>query len=247
MRFLGLIFLFFSIQLSAQHVDWDVHYGPAIEQVYDYYAGPMESNKCFVVLHGGGWTGGDKTDWGGSCRILQAGGYHVININYRFASPTWHWQDMNTDIQAAIDRIQIQHPQIDTFYMIGGSAGATMCFNYARTGDVRIKFIIAASGIYDFTSNWNQILSEDIQNYTNGDFVGASPSLNVYNYPHSAIIHGLNDNLFQWQQAADFSTRLHNHGIWNWMYVKRDMEHYLTYSAMYQLMYQIVAQIKYVP
>src|SRR5689334_4939816 len=75
---------------TAIQVHADVSYGTDARQKVDIYLpeGRTETNtKTVVMIHGGGWTGGDKGDMKVVVDSLRnrLPGYAFININYRLA------------------------------------------------------------------------------------------------------------------------------------------------------------------
>jgi acetyl esterase/lipase len=64
----------------------DVAYGTHPRQKLDFWQAKSDSPTPLVVLiHGGGWNGGDKTAYGtGAIKPLLDAGISVAAINYRF-------------------------------------------------------------------------------------------------------------------------------------------------------------------
>ena len=82
-------------QISSEDETLDVHrdvtYGSAdgVTLLMDVYRPPAgaEPYPAVVVVHGGGWYTGDKSDADvvNASRVLADAGYVVFNINYRLA------------------------------------------------------------------------------------------------------------------------------------------------------------------
>ncbi|MEI9944726.1 MAG: alpha/beta hydrolase [Chitinophagaceae bacterium] len=69
----------------------NVTYGSDARQKMDIYlpAGRTTSNtKVIVLIHGGGWTEGDKADFAPFISLIQEklAGYAIFNINYRLSA-----------------------------------------------------------------------------------------------------------------------------------------------------------------
>jgi acetyl esterase/lipase len=65
---------------------------------------PLFANRrrpAIVMVHGGGWSGGDKSAYTGLGRYYAGLGYVCASINYRLA-PTHHWPAQIDDTQAAV-------------------------------------------------------------------------------------------------------------------------------------------------
>src|SRR5688572_27628564 len=70
----------------------NVAYGANAAQKMDVYlpAGRTSSTKVILVIHGGGWSSGDKADLTPYIDTLKKRlpGYAIFNLNYRLASGT---------------------------------------------------------------------------------------------------------------------------------------------------------------
>ena len=128
-------------------VERDIPYlGPDREEKLDLYRpaaapGPGERRPGIVIIHGGGWTGGDK----GAKREINIGttlashGYVCVSINYALARkdhPTWptNLQDCKRAVRwlrKNADRYQVDPDHIGA---IGGSAGGHLAALLAVTG-----------------------------------------------------------------------------------------------------------------
>lgn len=141
----------------------DVSYGADPQQVYDLYlpeGRTAEATKVIVLVHGGGWTSGDKSDMAASVAFVQA--FHpdhaIVNVNYVLAtvSGTPAFPNQYLDIQAVINQITTQSETLQIlpeFGMIGTSAGAhlAMMYDYVYDTNDQVKFVINIVGPSDFT------------------------------------------------------------------------------------------------
>lgn len=92
---------------------------------------PMQGFPAVIVIHGGGWTSGDKWTTAGYCRQLAERGYVAININYRLA-PRHKFPAQVDDVRDALlwvvdqaDRFSIDTKRIGLFgYSAGGHLSA---------------------------------------------------------------------------------------------------------------------------
>ncbi len=95
-----------------------------------------------VLIHGGGWTSGDKADSREAdiAKALAARGYAVASINYRLgvtADPAWvdDLRDVKTAVQFLRANASTYHIDANEIGAIGGSAGghlALMAGSHAR-------------------------------------------------------------------------------------------------------------------
>ena len=81
---------------------WNVAYGSHPLQVMDVWepkGGPARAIPTFIVIHGGGWNGGDKGGMftNAACMRLAQQGYVAFNINYRL-------------VQGSDDAVQFPNP-----------------------------------------------------------------------------------------------------------------------------------------
>ncbi len=141
----------------------DVSYGDDPQQVYDLYlpAGRnIEKTKVIVLVHGGGWISGDKSNMAASVAFVQAfhPDYAIVNMNYVLASlpNTPAFPNQYIDIQTVINQITEQREQlqiIPEFGMIGASSGAhlAMMYDYVYDTSDQVKFVINIVGPSDFT------------------------------------------------------------------------------------------------
>lgn len=137
----------------------NVSYGTDSQQKLDIYlpAGRDENTKVFILVHGGGWSGGSKTDFNYVVPILKAQfpNHAVVNIDYRLAtmqSPAFPKQIQ--DIEKVIQHIkESDYSLSDDFAFIGASAGAHLSmlysYKYDKAGDV--KAVCNIVGPADFT------------------------------------------------------------------------------------------------
>lgn len=180
----------------------NVSYGTDSQQIYDLYlpAGRTSTTtKVVMLIHGGGWTSGDKSDMAASVAFLQA--FHpdhaIVNINYVLAAfpDTPAFPNQYLDIQAVINQLIEQHEELQItpeFGMIGVSAGAhlAMMYDYVYDTSDQVKFVINIVGPSNFTDpfyaddpNFNIALSlfvDEDQFPANADYaVANSPALQV--------------------------------------------------------------------
>jgi len=81
----------------------DISYGPLTDEVLDEClpVGAPPSEPGIIMIHGGGWIGGDKAKYEDLCMSYAAQGYIAATINYRLA-PLYQWPDQIGDVQLAV-------------------------------------------------------------------------------------------------------------------------------------------------
>ncbi len=138
----------------------DIAYGSDPMQRLDVYPAASPS-PAVVVVHGGGWTRGDKTlpEIRQSSATLQARGFAVFSINYRLAGEGRPGEPMQTqDVAAAVAWVIENGARYGAdatgVRLVGGSSGAQLVslagqqINAAQPGTIRS--VVAMSGPMDF-------------------------------------------------------------------------------------------------
>jgi acetyl esterase/lipase len=135
----------------------DVSYGRNPAQRADVFVPRADANGATVVLiHGGGWVGGDKHDLKPEALRLAQLGYVVVSLNYRLA-PRHLYPAAIDDVTAAVkwfgapsraQRFGIDPQRIG---VVGYSAGGQLAAMLATT-DQRVSAAVSLSGVYDFST-----------------------------------------------------------------------------------------------
>lgn len=215
----------------------DVSYGDDPQQVYDLYlpeGRSVDKTKVIVLVHGGGWTSGDKSDMAASVAFVQA--FHpdhaIVNINYVLASlpNTPAFPNQYIDIQTVINQITEQQEDLQIlpeFGMIGASAGAhlAMMYDYVYDTSDQVKFVINIVGPSDFTDpfyaddpNFNIALSflvDQDQFPTDTNYaVANSPALQVTsNSSPTLLFYGNQDPLVPLTNGMQLDSNLNTANV----------------------------------
>jgi len=139
-------------------------YGDDPQQVFDIYLPEGRSRtttKVILLIHGGGWVGGDKEDMTGFISDIQQThpDHAIVNMNYVLANlntntPAFPNQYLDIDllINTLVDQSETLHirPEIG---IIGTSAGAHlgMMYDYVYDTNDRVKFVVDIVGPADFS------------------------------------------------------------------------------------------------
>lgn len=214
----------------------NVSYGSHPQQVFDLYLPANRSSastKTLILVHGGGWTGGDKGDMNYVTNIIKQylPGYAIANMNYRLAStgnPAFPMQI--DDLNAVVNKLKntAEYSISDNFGFIGVSAGGhlSMLYSYAYNSNNDVKMVCSIVGPTDFTD----------PNYTNNAFMvgmfesvtGVSYSSNPSYYqqlsplyratassPPTILFYGNADPLIPTTQGVNMHARLDQLGVYN--------------------------------
>jgi len=140
----------------------NVSYGASEQQVYDLYlpeGRTSEKTKVLILVHGGGWTSGDKADMAYFVSLIQLRhpNHAIVNINYVLATATIPaFPNQFLDLKAVIDKITAEKTELailPEFGLIGVSAGAHIALQYDYVYDAidAVKMVCDIVGPTDFT------------------------------------------------------------------------------------------------
>jgi acetyl esterase/lipase len=140
----------------------NVSYGSHQQQVYDLYLpeGRTEDHtKVIILVHGGGWTAGDKADMSEFIPQLQSNHpeHAIVNMNYVLATATIPaFPNQFLDLQRVINKLTAEKETLQIlpeFGLIGTSAGAHLSLQYDYVYDTSdaVKMVCDIVGPTDFT------------------------------------------------------------------------------------------------
>ncbi|SFB84583.1 alpha/beta hydrolase [Kaistella jeonii] len=144
----------------------DVSYGPDSKQKMDIYLPPNRSNsktKVFVLIHGGGWTSGDKVDFNSYIPKLQMNlsDFAIVNINYRLvgSSVTYLLPYLTDDVKYVLDNLGQNSSEYGIkpeFVLCGVSAGGhlSMLYSYKYDDQKRVKAVVNIVGPTNFEDSY---------------------------------------------------------------------------------------------
>jgi len=118
-------------------IETDASYGPDSRQrmTVALPEGRDEKTPIVILIHGGAWIAGDKTDLAGMQQVLLQNQIGSISINYRFVSENHHFEGLMEDVGLALAAVTANAEEwgIRTahYQLLGASAGAHMALLYA--------------------------------------------------------------------------------------------------------------------
>lgn len=221
----------------------NVAYGSNAAQMMDVYL-PANRNtsitKVMVLIHGGGWTTGDKNDplFLPTVDTLKRRlpGYAIFNINYRLsATPNFLFPAQEMDVKAAVEFIFAKRNEYgisDQFVLAGASAGAhlAMLQAYKYISPVKAKAVVSLFGIGDLAQMYNNPVGGNVLiSALLAQAVGKTPSQDPLIYSNSSpinfitstaamptiLLHGGIDPLVSPQQSVAVQNKLNAAGINN--------------------------------
>jgi acetyl esterase len=126
-------------------------------------AGGGNDRAAVVLIHGGGWSAGDKSALAEQAQQLAELGYVAIAVNYRLV-PEHPLPAALEDVQAAVSWLradaQVRHYGIDPHRIgvLGASAGGQLAAMLGTVGTgandagSRVAAVVTWSGVFDFTT-----------------------------------------------------------------------------------------------
>ena len=213
----------------------NVSYGANAQQKMDVYL-PSNRNaastKVMILIHGGGWNTGDKSDFNAYVDSLKRRepSYAIFNLNYRLANTPDLFPAQEQDIKTAVEFIYDKRGEYiisDKFVLVGASAGAHLALlqGYKHSTPVKPKAIIDFFGPTDLIELYNNppnpLVAAQLITVT-----GATPTSNntLYmqsgpiNYissqtPPTMILHGGIDIVVPPSQSALLNAKLTIAGV----------------------------------
>jgi acetyl esterase/lipase len=192
------------------------------------------STKLIILIHGGGWSSGDKSDFTVFVDTLKRRlpNYAVININYRLASGTANlFPTQENDVKAAIDFIYSKRNEYaisDKFVLLGASAGGHLSLlqAYKYSNPVKFKAVVDFYGPTDLVDMYNNPASIFASPVALAAVIGATPGTNPVLYqqsgpinfvtaqsPPTIILQGGVDILVSPSQSSTLNNKLQTFGV----------------------------------
>lgn len=176
----------------------NVSYGKDSLQKMDIYLPAdrtVANTKSLILIHGGGWTSGSKSDFTGYIDSLKARmpAYAIFNINYRLVNGGNLFPAQENDVKAAVDFIAANaghyHINKDKLSLLGFSAGAHLALLQAyKQASPRINAVIDYFGPTDlvamYQNPWHPLVPMALQMIT-----GKSPATDKSIFEQSSPIH----------------------------------------------------------
>ena len=209
----------------------DVSYGADPEQVYDIYlpATRNESTNILILVHGGGWTSGDKSDMNDFKNFLldQFPDIAIVNMNYRLADSTNPPYPMQTDdITRLVEELGAKKTayQIGTeLGFVGISAGGhlSLLWSYALDATDQVNMvcsIVGPTNLLDeaYQNTDDKELAQLVSQFDLGEALlrEASPLFQVTDEsPPTILFYGGADPLVPVSQGVDLDAKLTELGL----------------------------------
>ncbi len=215
----------------------NVSYGASPEQKMDIYLPAnrnMSFTKVLIMIHGGGWSGGDKTDMTQFADTMQRRlpDYAVFNINYRLAVGTNLFPAQESDVKSALQFIinnSADYQVSQKIVLLGASAGAHLALlqGYKYSSPVKPKAIVSFFAPTDLIDMYNRPANSLVQAGL-VSVIGKTPIQDSLLYaksspvnfvnstsPATILLHGGLDPLVRVSQSTTLKTKLDANNVIN--------------------------------
>jgi acetyl esterase/lipase len=226
-----------NLSLPAQNIS-NASYGPDARNIMDVHlpAARSEGNTpVLIMIHGGGWSSGDKADFASFVDTMKKRlpDYAIFNITYRlFNNGQNVFPAQELDVKKCIEFIYSKRKEYavsDKFVIAGASAGGHLALlqSYKYISPVKIKVVIDFFGPTELTQYYNNpptIFVPLLLQTVTGTTPAANPQLyqqsSPYNYAVSGssptlILHGGADPLVPPSQSTLLRDKLVSVGVPN--------------------------------
>ena len=202
----------------------------------DFYpaakTGRSGAAPCVIVVHGGGWHAGDRTQLAEFNHVLARHGYAVAAVSYRLV-PHAIWPAQREDVLAAIAFLKAQAAGLGIdatrLVLLGRSAGGQIAqvVGYAAN-DPAIRGVIAFYAPSDLVFGYVNTHENDMIKSPRlmRRFLGGTPETARANYesasalnfvtkqsPPTLLLHGANDPLVWHQHSVRLEAKLREAGV----------------------------------
>jgi acetyl esterase/lipase len=227
----------------------DVAYGDDARQTMDIYlpdGRDTASTKLMILVHGGGWIRGDKSEFTPYITALQerlGNGYAFANINYRlFDNGTNKFPAQENDLQAAVNFLMSKRSEYGfskNVVLVGASAGAHLVLlqGFKNSSDINPKAIISFFGPADLEHLYKNPSYPGVP-FLLTSMLGGTPdskpevykSSSPINYvtaksPPTLLLHGGQDNLVPVEQSRLLDSKLKKAGVKHDLVIYPDARH----------------------
>ncbi len=222
-----------NLDPSEYYQELNISYGEDSDQKFDLYlpANRTVSTKVMLLVHGGGWTAGDKAEMNYIKDLLRQDfpNLAIANINYRLADENNEPYPMQIDdISSVINYLndnKTTYTISNKIGFIGTSAGAhlAMLWSYAFDANNNIDMVCSIVGPTNFTDPaYLNNIDPNLQALI--DIYGTNPALSFLeeisplhqattNSPPTILFYGGQDPLIPTTQGTGVRDKLQSLGV----------------------------------
>lgn len=221
-----------------EKTELNVAYGTDAAQKMDIYlpgGRTTGTTKVLIMIHGGGWTQGDKSEFTAYIDTLKRRlpGYAIFNINYRLATGSANFfPTQENDVKAALDFIYSKRNEYfisDKYILLGASAGGHLALlqAYKYTTPVKIKAVVDFFGPTELVDMYNNppnplipLLMTQVTGGTPATHAALYQQSSPFNFataqsPPTILLHGGVDIVVAPSQSVQLKNKLQTLGVIN--------------------------------
>lgn len=222
-----------DLDASISYEELNISYGEDSNQIFDLYlpANRTSNTKVMVLVHGGGWSGGDKSDMTEIKNLVQTElpNLAIVNINYRLADENNKPYPMQIDDITSIINYLKDNKEFytisDDYGFIGVSAGAhlSLLWSYGFDTNNNVKMacsIVGPTNLTDpaYLNNTSPELQELLDLYGNNADTSFLEEASPYHRatvssPPTILFYGGQDPLIPTTQGTDLRDKLETLGV----------------------------------
>ena len=219
---------------SASYLD--VSYGNDAQQKMDVYlpAKRNERTRLVIIIHGGGWSAGDKSDFTNFINEFQnrLPGYALANLNYRLVTANGNYfPTQENDILSAVEFLKSKTKDYNIsqdYIFVGISAGAHLALlqGYKHNDVLQPKGIVSFFGPVDLERLYDNsdasipdqlkfIMNATLEANQNIFFESSPINFVTDKSAPTLMLHGDKDVLVPIEQAYMLQQKLEANGVFN--------------------------------
>lgn len=221
---------------SSFTIEKNISYGTDPEHKMDLYIPEKrpQQKDVFIIIHGGGWRGGDKTNLTGfTYKLMKKFPQHIfVNMDYRLASSNhFALPNQTDDIKSAMNFVEKKLKIKPKYILLGNSAGGHLSMFYAYKFDINknVKAVINIVGPADMNDpgfkNYDDysfvekhlIDPKIVKNETLMDFGSPTHWINKSSAP-TLSFYGIHDRVVPLSQKKILDSVLHKNNVYNESY-----------------------------
>lgn len=208
----------------------NVSYGSDENQVFDIYLpeNRTTSTKILILIHGGSWISGDKSDMSSIKTFISAlhPNIGIVNMNYTLAGINNPPVPMQTeDISMVVDYLSMNKSSLivsDDIGFIGVSAGAhlSLLWSYAHDVNNQVDMVCSIVGPANFTdpAYYDNVLYQPVFQLFGNPSIEFLESASPYHRattssPPTLLFYGGMDPLVPTSQGIDMDAQLTTLGV----------------------------------
>lgn len=232
----------------------DISYGPDKENTMDISLpeGRTGATPVIILIHGGAWTGGDKSDFSFLRGYFYDRGFAAFSVNYRLAKiKGTGMKDILDDMEHAVAYVKEKSGywtfSRDTIFLTGHSAGGhiALLYSFSRAPEGSIRGVVSYCGLADLTDpELDKFLNRMHENQTQfakkhfdriGFVTGPDRNMRLAYSPQFItrdipvlLFCGKMDDIIPWSQSKNLHKKMKERGFDSTLHVYPDMGHDIT-------------------